>query len=268
MIKTISVLGCGWLGFPLASRLVSKGYQVKGSTTTKDKFDRFRNQGIIPYLIDIDLTQQANFQDFLKSDVVVITVPFRRQLEDPFEYYQQIQQIITNSFTTHSQPWFIFTSSTAVYPSDGNQWDESMKIQPSTAREKALLATEEMIIKVKGTVVRLGGLYGPDREIHRFFLKKTMLKSAQGRMNLIHLTDCVNVLELIIQRQLREEIFNVVSDDHPTREQLYTHLSLKYGVPMPVFDAQDRQAKSKIVANDKIKRMLEYKFVVPTPMEN
>ena len=33
-MKTISLLGCGSLGFPLATKLLQKGYYVKGSTTT------------------------------------------------------------------------------------------------------------------------------------------------------------------------------------------------------------------------------------------
>ena len=29
----IGVLGCGWLGFPLAKDLIKQGFKVKGSTT-------------------------------------------------------------------------------------------------------------------------------------------------------------------------------------------------------------------------------------------
>ena len=36
-IKSIGVLGCGWLGLPLAKQLVTAGYSVRGTTTTKEK---------------------------------------------------------------------------------------------------------------------------------------------------------------------------------------------------------------------------------------
>lgn len=31
MAKTISILGCGWLGLPLGQHLVQQGYHIKGS---------------------------------------------------------------------------------------------------------------------------------------------------------------------------------------------------------------------------------------------
>ena len=35
----ISIMGCGWLGLPLAAQLVKAGYNVKGSTTTPEKLE-------------------------------------------------------------------------------------------------------------------------------------------------------------------------------------------------------------------------------------
>jgi 3-hydroxyisobutyrate dehydrogenase-like beta-hydroxyacid dehydrogenase len=32
--KSISILGCGWLGVPLAKHLIQKGFSVKGSVTS------------------------------------------------------------------------------------------------------------------------------------------------------------------------------------------------------------------------------------------
>jgi 3-hydroxyisobutyrate dehydrogenase-like beta-hydroxyacid dehydrogenase len=33
--ESISILGCGWLGLPLAGELVREGYAVKGSTNAE-----------------------------------------------------------------------------------------------------------------------------------------------------------------------------------------------------------------------------------------
>ncbi|MDC1274067.1 SDR family NAD(P)-dependent oxidoreductase, partial [Flavobacteriaceae bacterium] len=33
----IGIIGCGWLGLPLAKSLISNNYKVKGSTTRKNK---------------------------------------------------------------------------------------------------------------------------------------------------------------------------------------------------------------------------------------
>ena len=36
-MKQISILGCGWLGLPLAQQLVHEGYQIHGATTSEKK---------------------------------------------------------------------------------------------------------------------------------------------------------------------------------------------------------------------------------------
>mgnify|MGYP003615968040 CR=1 FL=1 len=38
----ISILGCGWLGFPLAQKLIETGYEVKGSTTSESKLEALK----------------------------------------------------------------------------------------------------------------------------------------------------------------------------------------------------------------------------------
>ena len=37
--EKISILGCGWLGLPLAKSLLAKGYKIKGSTTSESKLE-------------------------------------------------------------------------------------------------------------------------------------------------------------------------------------------------------------------------------------
>ena len=49
----IGIIGCGWLGLPLAKEFVSNNYKVKGSTTTKEKLEILKNEGIDAYLIDV-----------------------------------------------------------------------------------------------------------------------------------------------------------------------------------------------------------------------
>ena len=41
----ISILGCGWLGLPLAKALIENGFSVKGSTTSTDKLTALENAG-------------------------------------------------------------------------------------------------------------------------------------------------------------------------------------------------------------------------------
>ena len=74
--KTISILGCGWLGTPLAERLVQAGHTVKGSTRTPEKLAALRAKGIQPYLIRLgpDLNN-GEAADFFDSDVLILNIP-------------------------------------------------------------------------------------------------------------------------------------------------------------------------------------------------
>ena len=54
--KQISILGCGWLGLPLAKHFISKNYEVKGSTTTQEKTQMLADNKISPYLIKLGKT--------------------------------------------------------------------------------------------------------------------------------------------------------------------------------------------------------------------
>ncbi len=53
MKNNISILGCGWLGLPLALTLKKNGYSIKGSTTSEIKVKLLNNYGVQPFIIDL-----------------------------------------------------------------------------------------------------------------------------------------------------------------------------------------------------------------------
>jgi len=50
-MKTISILGTGWLGYALAKTLKNE-YKVKVSIRTEDKRQNLINEGFYPYLLN------------------------------------------------------------------------------------------------------------------------------------------------------------------------------------------------------------------------
>ena len=38
-MRNVGILGCGWLGTPLATSFLDVGFKVKGSTTSVEKID-------------------------------------------------------------------------------------------------------------------------------------------------------------------------------------------------------------------------------------
>lgn len=75
--EKISILGCGWLGLPLAKSLLSKGFSVKGSTTSLEKMSTLKNTGIDAFQIALSENEiSGKIDSFLSnSEILIIDIP-------------------------------------------------------------------------------------------------------------------------------------------------------------------------------------------------
>lgn len=267
--KGVSVLGCGWLGLPLAQRLISFGYTVKGSTTTSDKTKTLQGAQIIPYLFSLVPDIRGDVGDFFSSDILFLNIPFSRDLPVAAFYKEQVRAVVR--FVEKSSIRFvIFASSTAVYPEHQPAAVEDERLVPDHERGQVLLGTEDLLrknIHFDTTILRFAGLYGGQRKIGGFLSGKTGLADGDKPVNLVHLEDCIRIVCQIIQKDIRKEIFNICSDEHPTRRQLYVAAAQRQGLPVPEFSSAVTTA-CKIVSNAKIKQALNYQFQYPDPLLN
>ena len=93
--ETITILGCGWLGLPLAKALVEAGYPVKGSTTNEENLETLRDAGLEPFLVQLDPEVNGeDITDFLHSDILIVNIPPERR-DDIVEYHiEQFSSLI------------------------------------------------------------------------------------------------------------------------------------------------------------------------------
>ena len=137
-MNRISLLGCGKLGLPLGLQLIDRGYYVKGSTTTASKIDKFKQSGIIPYLLNIDKLVES---DFFKSDILVLTLPYKKSFSDPNIYKNQIKRVC-DSIKFSSIKHVVFTSSSSVYPKDAKLYLPTDKFIPPYIRAEIARSLE------------------------------------------------------------------------------------------------------------------------------
>ncbi len=258
------------MGFPLAKRLTAQGYTVSGSTTQISKLVLLRNSDINPFLITCSPHIEGEQVDhFFHSQVLILTLPFKRNMIDPNYYRDQIQSIVSKVNQSNIK-FVIFSSSTAIYRSDTEIASESDYFEPDNLRSKVLLEVEHLLMENKNfqsTIIRFAGLYGDERELYRFLKgPKAKQRDGQSPVNLIHQDDCIEIIYKIICNNIRGEIFNAVSDVHPTRKELYTRKALELGLEAPVFEQNEKESR-KIVSNKKVKEMLNYQFIHPDPSE-
>ncbi len=267
---TISVLGCGWLGLPLAKQLVEMGHIVKGSTQTATKLAVLHQQGIDPYLIEVQKKiKGTNLPHFFKSGVLIINIPPGRKRRDVARSHpRQIQAIIEKALI-HQTKRILFVSSTSVYGNVNRVVTEADEPNPETASGEALVAAEELLLQetaFETTIVRFGGLAGADRKAGRFLAGKKEVKNGDAPVNMIHQVDCIGVLTQIITQEKWGYLFNACADEHPTRKEFYTAQAQLQGFEAPQFSKTDALVGFKEVSNYKIKQALSYEFLKPNPL--
>ena len=269
----ISILGCGWLGFPLAQRLLSEGFDVKGSTTSKDKLPLLSQAGIDAYhLILPDGIEDKSSAKFWNSDLLFLNIPPNRKNKQVEKDYPELIQKVLKRVESSSISAVHFASSTSVYSDSGGITVEEDAKKGSASRKTgvALLLAEEMIQQhsAEFVIYRFGGLYGYDRHPVRYLAGKTELSDPLKPVNLIHQTDCVNVIHQAIKQQKKNEIYNVVSDGHPPRKPFYQSAAKRFDLKPPKFKDEKIAKDYRIVSNEKLKNDLGYSFTYPNPLDH
>lgn len=269
---TVSILGCGWLGLPLAESLLKKDYRVKGSTTTKEKLSSLEQKGIAPYLIRLEPELNCeNCEEFWQSDLLVLNIPPGRGKENVIDYHTAQILAVADNIRKSEIKRVIFISSTSVYPETPGVVEEKDARQGEAGRDsgEALLQAEQLLqesSEFETTIIRFGGLYGYDRNPAKYLAGRTNLNRAKAPVNLIHRDDCIRIIEEIISGNINGEIFNAVSDGHPPREMYYTTVCKALGLTAPEFNS-DNGKNYKVVSNTKLKKQLGYRFKYPNPLD-
>ncbi len=270
----ISILGCGWLGFPLAKALVEKGFLVNGSTTTVAKMAELENQGIIPFLVALDSKNvSGEIAAFLQeSQTLIIAIPPKLRgntksilASEEMEFVAKIKNLIP-FIATSTVENVLFVSSTSVY-SDGSSTvvhiNEEMPLNPDTESGRQLAFVEALLQKntnFKTTIVRFGGLIGEDRNPITFLSGRTEIENAEAPINLIHQVDCIGIIATIILEACWNQTFNAVTPHHPSRKEYYTQKALSLQLALPKFAATNN-CSGKQISSDKIKSILNYTFI-------
>lgn len=251
MAKTISIVGTGWLGFPLVMLFSSKGCYVKASTTSVSRLQELSTY-TEPFLLDIKQLPN-NLSIFLQADILIINIPSK----DVNGFRLLIKEIEKSEIKN-----VLFIGSTSVYKNVNKIIDET---DTDALIESPLLEIENCFQEnshFNTTIVRFGGLIGYDRNPGNFFQKGRLLKAPESNVNLIHRDDCINIIYQIVEQDVWGEVFNCCADTHPTKKDFYTQAAIKIGVTIPRFEESSIKA-FKVISNKKVKRVLKYSFLYP-----
>lgn len=243
--KSVSILGCGWLGFALAKHLLGQGYRVKGSCTSSAKCEVLAQAGVSPYELSFSTqtTLYPSLPEFLQSDVLLIAVSPGNSPEKKANY-QFMLHVLMKHLGVGAVKHLIFLSSTAVYGEDNVDVTESSIPNPTSENGHLLVSMEKQLegAGIPFCSVRLGGLIGPDRHPGRFFAGRTAIENGLAPVNLIHQADALGILQAIIDSQYSGYV-NAVAPSHPSRAEFYTLAAAHASLPLPQFISEKKHFK-------------------------
>ena len=255
-MKSICVIGCGWLGTPLASFFVKSGYKVLGTTTSESKVSELTEKGIGASVFRLG-SDEASLP---RADVYIINIP-PSQIDD---YPDKLRKLM-NSFPSDVDQ-ILFCSTTSVYadeektvteqdvhPGQSLDSSETDEARHGTPRSVLLEAEGIMAAHPKTTILRLAGLIGGKRHPIKFLSGKKGLKKPQAPVNIIHRNELIATIATLVDLQTVGEVFNVCASKHPTRMEYYTTIARKSGLPLPEFDESDLSS-GKLIDSSKIQQ--------------
>jgi nucleoside-diphosphate-sugar epimerase len=295
----ISILGCGWLGFPLAKNLIEKGHSVKGSTTSESKISLLSESSIEPFLLKfspeieashspLSVSPQTTVSDFslplsvplmssvktgthsqtmvgefLDSNILIICIPPRAGKYGDDFHVQQIQSLIQHLPSSPIQS-IIYTSSTSVYPELNREMNEDDEVMEN----HALIKVENLLKKLpqNTTILRCGGLMGGERIPAKYFAGKK-INTGNIPVNYVHQEDVVQIITMILEKDFWNETFNVVSPLHPIRKEIYLKNCEDFGFEKPIFEEPIEAIPYKILSPQKLILRTEYEFIYANPLD-
>lgn len=244
------MFGCGWLGTPLAETLLAQGHKVKGTTTSRGKLENLFAKGIDAFEISISEDRiEGDILDFLKDlGILIVNVPPKLRNPSSGNYVSKMELLLREIKNTKIKH-LLFVSSTSVYGEIKGEITEEIIPLPKSTSGKQLLQAENLFLAEKDfstTIIRFGGLIGSDRHpVHHLSGRK--MKNGEELVNLIHLNDCIFMLQTIIDNGYWNEVFNGVYPYHPLKSIYYTSEAKKRGIPPPIFEDNDQEVIKKSI---------------------
>lgn len=239
------IAGCGYVGGRVAATWRARGLRVYAITRSESKAKELARSGIIP--IVFDLAQPAPMSELPDIDAVLWSVGFERTSGASRQaiWIDGFQRLL-NALPLRPLPRrILYTSSTGVYgDGHGQDVDEHTLPIPTSEGGIACLAAEQLLQDFAKnssacvSILRLAGIYGPDRLLRRTADLQgnvPIMSPPDEWLNLVHVDDVVTAIDAISVMNSPPALINIVASKSVTRREYYTTLALLVDAPPPRF---------------------------------
>ncbi|MBD1860451.1 NAD-dependent epimerase/dehydratase family protein [Trichocoleus desertorum] len=267
----VAIIGCGYVGMATARHWQQVGWTVTATTTSVPRLSEL--EAIADHAVLAQGNDETSLAEALTDQQVVLLSVGARSPNSYEETYLHTAKTLTKVLAqTPSVQQLIYTGSYAVYGDQQGNWvDETSPVKPANRNGEILAETEQVLLnaansQLKVCVLRLGGIYGPGRELQRIFGRAagtTRPGTGAEPSNWIHLDDIVGAIAFAQEHQL-QGVYNLVQEVTLTSRELIEQVCQRYNLAPVNWDESQPSARSynAKVSNQKLKTA-GYQFIHP-----
>ncbi len=268
----VAIIGCGYVG----KKVACYWYQdlklsVTVTTTSPTKVREL--EAIADRVIVVEGNDQVGLASVVQNQDTILLSIGAKNANLYEETYLNTAKTLIGVLKQHPEVrQLIYTGSYAVYGDRKGAWvDENSSLAPANRNGEILAQVEQLLLSVssanlKVCIFRLGGIYGPSRELVKIFGRiagTTRAGNGAEATNWIHLDDIVGAIEFARQHRL-QGIYNLVDHGELTNRELIDGVLAKNGLPPVTWDTNlvsDRPYNAR-VSNQKL-QVAGYQFKHP-----
>ena len=245
----IAIVGCGWLGLPLALSLQKSGHGIVATRRSQAGCAELCSLGLtaVQFELGATLTQQQ-YAPIFDSDLLVLNIPVGRKTASSETFSASMQDLLRQAVANNIKH-VIFISTTSVYGEQDIAVSEKSPTGPNTPSGKINLMVEKTVQRYFGaqaTIIRPAGLVGEDRHPVNYLAGKTELTAPNKVVNLVHQYDVIHSIECIIKNEVWGQTLVLSASVHPTRKEYYRWAAEQLNLAAPVFIEEIGQPSGKL----------------------
>ncbi|MDJ0676797.1 MAG: SDR family oxidoreductase [Calothrix sp. MO_167.B42] len=275
LYENVAIIGCGYVGTALAYHWQEQGHFVTGTTTSPERFASLSQ--IASNVVVMKGNDSKAMESLLpEQDTVVVSVAptgdsFAGQDVYFTTYLSTAKNLVKALKQTPRVKQIIYLSSCSVYGNrEGNWVDETSPVAPSDLRSQVLCEAEKILLQASSEnqrvcILRLGGIYGPGRELIRMFgdlAGMTLPGKGDRFINWIHRDDIVGAIDFARLNEL-EGIYNLVDDSRLTVKEQVESIFSYYGLPPVYWDSSKPLRRNNLLVSNQKLKAAGYQLVYP-----
>jgi nucleoside-diphosphate-sugar epimerase len=269
----ILIIGCGYVGSEVAKLWQKQGHNLTVTTTTEEKvssLEKIANQVLVLTTDNIDaLAKVTNNQELILLSIA--PTQGKSYQETYLNTAENLVKILAENPTVKQ---LIYTSSYGILGNHHGNWiDERAMVKPANENQSILAQTEEVLLtanlpnNLKVTILRLAGIYGPNREIVKIFQPWCgTIRPGYGEEygNWVHLEDIARAIIFLGENQI-EGIYHLADDTPMKRKDLLDKMCEIHRLPNITWDQSPEGVRltNLRLSNQKIKSA-GFTFLHPT----